>query len=230
MKKHILLVFALLVTCTSGLKAQVSINVNIGTQPVWGPVGYDYVDYYYMPDIETYYSVPTHQYTYFDGGRWITVRSLPPRYANFDLYHAHKVVINERSPWMHHDRYRTEYVRYKGKHDQVIIRDSHDERYFANPRHPEHSKWKGNNGNGNGNGRGNGPRANPGRGNEGRGPGNQPQGNPGRGPGNQGGGPGNQPHGNPGHGGGDNGGGNGHGGGGGNGHGNGGGNGHGKGK
>ncbi len=204
MKKHILLVFALLVTCTAGLKAQVSINVNIGTQPLWGPVGYDYVDYYYVPDIEMYYSVPTHQYTYFDGGRWITVRSLPPRYANFDLYHAHKVVINERSPWLHHDRYRTEYVRYKGKHDQMIIRDSHDERYFANPRHPEHSKWKGNNGNG----RGNGPRANPGRGNEGRGPGYQPQGNPGRG--------------NEGHGGGDHGGGNGHGGGGDNGHGNGG--------
>jgi hypothetical protein len=27
-------------------KAQVSVNINIGVQPEWGPVGYDYVEYY----------------------------------------------------------------------------------------------------------------------------------------------------------------------------------------
>lgn len=39
-------------------KAQVSLNINIGSQPVWGPTGYDHVDYYYFPDIDAYYYVP----------------------------------------------------------------------------------------------------------------------------------------------------------------------------
>jgi hypothetical protein len=46
--------------------AQVRVNINIGSQPVWGPVGYDHVDYYYLPDIETYYYVPTRQFVYFN--------------------------------------------------------------------------------------------------------------------------------------------------------------------
>lgn len=37
---------------------RINANINIGNQPLWGPVGYDYVDYYYMPDID----VPATQY------------------------------------------------------------------------------------------------------------------------------------------------------------------------
>src|SRR4051812_27406751 len=127
MKKTIILLAVMLFTLSS--YAQVNVQINIGAQPVWGPVGYDYVDYYYMPDIETYYSVPTRQYTYFDGGRWITTRSLPARYSTYNVYNSYKVVINEPSPWLRHDRYRSEYVKYKGNHGQQIIRNSHDEKY-----------------------------------------------------------------------------------------------------
>ena len=56
----LLLGFALVQPAT----AQVSVNINIGSQPVWGPVGYDYVEYYYLPDIDMYYHVPTQQYVY----------------------------------------------------------------------------------------------------------------------------------------------------------------------
>src|SRR5581483_6122724 len=58
--------------------AQVSVRFNIGLQPVWGPVGYDYVDYYYIPDIDVYYNVPRHEYVYYEGGRWTYAASLPP--------------------------------------------------------------------------------------------------------------------------------------------------------
>ena len=58
------------IICTPAL-AQVRVNINIGSQPVWGPVGYDHVDYYYLPDIETYYYVPARQFVYFNNGRWI---------------------------------------------------------------------------------------------------------------------------------------------------------------
>ena len=38
-------------------EAQIKVNLNIGSQPAWGPTGYDRVDYYYLPDIDAYYNV-----------------------------------------------------------------------------------------------------------------------------------------------------------------------------
>lgn len=122
--------------------AQVSIKINIGEQPVWGPVGYEHVDYYYIPEIETYYYVPRHKFIYFEGNRWVSRSALPPRYYNYDLYRSDKVVINEPKPYLRHNEYRVKYVTYHGRHEQQIIRDSHDERYYVIKEHPEHSHWK----------------------------------------------------------------------------------------
>jgi hypothetical protein len=77
MKRLILLILL----CSSGLlcqttTAQISFKINIGLQPIWGPVGYDHVEYYYLPEIETYYYVPTRQYTYMERGRWVTTSSV----------------------------------------------------------------------------------------------------------------------------------------------------------
>lgn len=91
-------------------QAQVSVNVNIGTQPQWGPRGYDHVDYYYLPEIESYYYVPSRQFVYLSGNRWIHSRRLPSRYRNYDLYGGRKVVINSPRPWLQHRDYRTRYV------------------------------------------------------------------------------------------------------------------------
>jgi len=109
--------------------AQISLNVNIGSQPAWGPVGYDYVENYYLPDIDTYYDVPNHQYVYFDNNSWVRSRTLPARYANYNINNSYKVVVNEPRPWTRPDVYRTKYVTYKGRHDQVIIRNSADVKY-----------------------------------------------------------------------------------------------------
>jgi hypothetical protein len=144
MKKQILLLAVFMMAAFyQGANAQVSIGVNIGIQPVWGPVGYDHADYYYFPDIETYYDVQARMYTWFDHGAWITRPELPPRYRTFDLYHSYKAVINEPRPWMHHDRFRGQYIQFRGRHDQMVIRDSHEPKYFENPGHPEHAKWHG---------------------------------------------------------------------------------------
>lgn len=141
MKKQILIIALLLGGFTLPSHAQIGIGVNINLQPVWGPTGYDHAEYYYIPDIDAYYNVARREYTWNEGGRWITDISLPPRYASFDLYHAYKAVINEPNPWMHHDRYRKQYMGYRDRHDQEVIRDSHDARYYANPGHPEHRTW-----------------------------------------------------------------------------------------
>jgi hypothetical protein len=126
---------------TVGLNAQVHANINIGSQPIWGPTGNDYVENYYLPDIETYYNVSTHRYYYNQKGRWINSLTLPSRYHDFDLYNAHKVVINEKQPWKNHTVNRDKYTSFKGQHDQQPIRDSKESKYFVNKKHPEHNNW-----------------------------------------------------------------------------------------
>ena len=148
--KKIIFCAAILISCltyrSANAQIHISLGLNIGSQPDWGPVGYDHAEYYYMPDIDAYYDVPNHQYVYYQNNAWIHGAALPPRYANYDLYHGYKVVVNDRNPWEHAATYRTKYTQYKGHHDQQVIRDSHDKKYT--------NHWKGNNGQGHGNDRG----------------------------------------------------------------------------
>lgn len=104
--------------------AQVSVNINIGNQPLWGPAGYDYVRYYYMPEINVYYNVVDRQYTYMKGNKWVTKSKLPREYQRFDLYRTYKVVINDRNPWNNHRHNRNVYRGYASNHSQIVIRDA----------------------------------------------------------------------------------------------------------
>jgi hypothetical protein len=118
-----------------------SVGMNIGDQPIWGPTGYDRADYYYIPDIDCYYSVSEHQYIYRDGSNWTHGASLPSRYSSYDPYHSYKVVINEDKPYQNNDSHQVKYKTFKGTKDQPVIRDSHDPKYFVNKDHPEHDNW-----------------------------------------------------------------------------------------
>lgn len=133
MKKIILAGALLFGIVISSQKAQaqvrVGLNINVGSQPVWGPVGYDYAEYYYLPDIDVYYNVPRRQFVYFSNNQWVFAGALPPRYRGYDLYSGYKVVLNEPRPYLHADIYRSRYAPYRGRHDQVIIRNSHDSRF-----------------------------------------------------------------------------------------------------
>lgn len=141
MKKMIIcvsLVITALAFTDAKSQVRVNINFNIGSQPVWGPVGYDYVEYYYLPDIETYYYVPTHQFVYLSGGRWIFSSSLPARYRNYNLYTGYKVVVNEPKAYKHFQSHRQQYSRYRGNHSQVIIRNSNEPKYYVVKGHPKY--------------------------------------------------------------------------------------------
>lgn len=133
--KKTLMIAAIMMTSIFSYKAnaQVTFQVNIGVQPNWGPSGYDVANYYYMPDVDAYYDVNARNYVYMDCGRWITAACLPARFANFDLYRAHKVVINDARPWMRNDWYRNHYSSYRGCNDQVAIRDYGHRNYQAQP-------------------------------------------------------------------------------------------------
>lgn len=154
MKKTILIVTLILssfVFKSASAQIRLGLNLNLGTQPVWGPVGYDRAEYYYMPDIDAYYNVSSRQYVYMESGRWAFSTSLPYRYRNYDLNSGYKVVINgDARPYMHAANYRTKYAGYRGNHSQQIIRNSGDQRYFENKDHPRHNEWK-NDGNRGGN-------------------------------------------------------------------------------
>lgn len=130
MKKIILITTILFAIVVSAEKTEaqvrVGVNINIGSQPVWGPAGYNYAEYYYLPDIDVYYYVPRHQFVYLSDGRWIFSAYLPPRYRGYDLYSGYKVVLNEPRPYLHDYRYRERYAPYRGRRDQVVIRDSHE--------------------------------------------------------------------------------------------------------
>jgi len=101
---------------------------NLSEQPSWGPAGYDFVYYYYLPEIEVYYYVPNHQFTYQKDGIWITSNTLPLRYAAFNFYKAYKVVMNDDNvePYLEHNINKVEYASYKSKHDQPVNRDSEE--------------------------------------------------------------------------------------------------------
>lgn len=117
MKTIKIAIVGLFLIVANATQAQVSVNVNIGTPPVWGPVGYTNMEYYYLPDIQSYYDVRASQFIYFGGGTWVRSSRLPRQYRNYDLYSGYKVVLNDyhgRTPYVYYDRHRTKY--YKGYH------------------------------------------------------------------------------------------------------------------
>lgn len=167
MKTIKIAIAGLFLLVASTTQAQVSVNVNIGTPPVWGPVGYTEMEYYYLPDIEAYYDVRAAQFIYLGGGTWVRSSRLPRQYRNYDLYSGYKVVLNDyhgRTPYVYYNKHRTKY--YKGYHGSpqrpFKPRGNNGRNNDNHDRHNDHKDYRHDNGNGgkkghgNGNGHGNG--------------------------------------------------------------------------
>lgn len=151
MKKIIFGIFVFVATIAAqDASAQINISINIGKQPAWGPTGYDHVDFYYLPDIDVYFDVTRGQYVYPSGSQWIYAQNLPARYRNYDIYNSYKVVINESRPYLRNNVYKAKYAKFKGQHNQQIIRDSKEVKYYESAQHPQHQQWAKQNGKSNG--------------------------------------------------------------------------------
>lgn len=143
------------------MQAQVSVNVNIGSPPAWGPVGYSAVDYYYLPDVQAYYDIRATQFIYFGGGNWIRSRNLPNQYRNYNLYNGYKVVLNDyhgSRPYSNFKTHKVKYYKgYKGKPQKSIgsNRSNNNKVYKSNGNNVHGNKGNGNKGNGNKGGKGN---------------------------------------------------------------------------
>lgn len=124
MKTLKLLVIGTVLFLSGTLKAQVSVNVNIGSPPLWGPVGYTETRYYYLPDVQAYYDVQSSMFIYYGNGVWLQRTSLPAQYRNYDLYSGYKVVMTDyrgNTPYTTYATYKTKYAKgYRGKPQQTI--------------------------------------------------------------------------------------------------------------
>ena len=106
------------------------IHVNVDRQPAWGPVGYDYVEYYYIPELNIYFDVENELFYYRYGRGWIESPYLPARYARYDFYSLYKVVLNDViDPWRYNRHHRRRYARYRYNYAQIPIFYVDDYRY-----------------------------------------------------------------------------------------------------
>ncbi|MCD7970753.1 MAG: hypothetical protein LUF87_10430 [Alistipes sp.] len=155
MKKLILLI-VLAVAAALGsapqATAQVSIQINIGKQPAWGPAGFDYARWYYFPALNIYYDVDAGLFYVLSGNRWRSYRTLPRRYRTYDLYTTYKVVIHDDQPWRYNTRHVRDYAQFRNDRSQTPIRDSRDPRYEQHRNSPPNVS-SGNNRNSNNNSR-----------------------------------------------------------------------------
>src|SRR6478752_8706823 len=143
MKTLKLIALALLFFASTANYAQVSLNVNIGTPPLWGPVGYSEVSYYYLPDVETYYDINAKQFIYLNNGAWIRSGNLPSRYRNYDLYNGYKVVLNDyhgSKPYGHFKEHKVKYHKgyNKGPQQNYKSAKNKDNGHHDNGNHGNH--------------------------------------------------------------------------------------------
>lgn len=121
MKTYKLLAFGLLLFFAGSVQAQISVQLNLGTPPQWGPSGYTNIRYYYLPDVEAYYDVPSSMFIYYSGVRWIHRTSLPVRYRNYDLYSGYKVVMTDyrgNTPYRQFREHKRKYAKGYHGHNQ----------------------------------------------------------------------------------------------------------------
>jgi hypothetical protein len=127
MRYYYILIAVLLAAATVQTQPSLGVNFNVDRQPAWGAFGDVHAEYYYLPDIETYYNISQHVFYYNDGGYWVGRSVLPSRYRDYDLYYSYKVVVNEREPYLNHHKYKNQYPADKGRYDQQLIRDNRDQ-------------------------------------------------------------------------------------------------------
>ncbi|HZK93262.1 MAG TPA: hypothetical protein VFC67_03580 [Prolixibacteraceae bacterium] len=124
MKALKLVALGIVLVFASSAQAQISVHLNIGSPPAWGPSGYSDVQYYYLPDVEAYYDVNSSMFIYYEGRSWVHRSYLPSRYRNYDLYGGYKVVMNGyhgKTPYYNHREYKTKYAKgYRGPSQRNI--------------------------------------------------------------------------------------------------------------
>lgn len=117
MKKFVLSIIIVaggLLAQTANAQVGVNVGIRVGPlvinvhKPIAPAVMYD--DYYYLPDVDAYYSVPENCYYYMDDDRrWVNARYLPGRYHDYDWRNARRYEVRAQRPYNNHDFYRNKF-------------------------------------------------------------------------------------------------------------------------
>jgi hypothetical protein len=111
------IIFVLLCSCNRNIPIAQTQNDQLNyTPPSWAPyyTNVNQVPYYYLPDIECYYDVLSHDFIYMQDGNWLFASQLPSSYLWYDFNHPFVVMLdyNVYQPWMHHHFYVSNYPKY----------------------------------------------------------------------------------------------------------------------
>ncbi len=127
MKTLKLFVFGLLFISAS--QAQVAVNVNLGTPPVWAPAERVATQYYYLPEIDSYYDVPAQRFIYPNNGKWVKAKKLPKYYSNYNLKGGKIVYLTDyrgNAPYKYHKNHKAKYYVKRGGPNNVIYVQDHN--------------------------------------------------------------------------------------------------------
>ncbi|UPT70840.1 MAG: hypothetical protein M0D53_17620 [Flavobacterium sp. JAD_PAG50586_2] len=149
MKSIKIVIAAMLAFATTGITAQIvkvdntygskSTNVKVRTTtvsaPVWAKAAPANVNYYYLPDINTYYDAPSKVYIYERDGKWVRTSTLPTRYRSYNLASGRTVYLTDYKGNTPYTLYKVHKVKYKGR---AWKENGHD-----NGKHKGHHKGQG---------------------------------------------------------------------------------------
>ena len=111
------IIFAIGLFFASETQAQISVNLNIGTPPKWGPPVQSGVQYYYLPDVDAYYDIQSSRFIYYSGNTWVHRTTLPKHYRSYDLYKGNKIILTDyhgKTPYVYYKQHKVKYK--KGDH------------------------------------------------------------------------------------------------------------------
>ncbi|WP_395066885.1 hypothetical protein [Flavobacterium sp.] len=145
MKKVKLLIVTILFLTIANIQAQVSVNVNFGTPPVWAPADRVETQYYYLPDVDAYYDVPAQRFIYINNGVWIRSASLPARYSNYNLRGGRVVYLTDyrgNSPYVYHKNHKVKYKKVYVQPRKTVYIDNDDHGGHKEKNHGKGKKHK----------------------------------------------------------------------------------------
>jgi hypothetical protein len=141
---------------SASAQVRVHLSLNLNPRPVYVParvvvqdqpaeytesVSYDGdEDYYYLPEVDAYYSIPEQCYYYNNGGSWVSAAYLPGAYHDFDWRSSRRFEVRAHRPFMHNDYYRTRYngIAFNGRWDRGYSRA------YANNNRFNHNQFRNN--------------------------------------------------------------------------------------
>lgn len=132
MKKIFFLTLAFALFAILPSNGQVSVNVNFGTPPAWAPANRVQSQYYYLPEIDTYYDVPQQQYIYVEKAKWKRSKYLPKKYKSYNLRRGNIVYLTDyrgNSPYYFHKKHRSRYYRPVSRQTVYVIDRDDDRKY-----------------------------------------------------------------------------------------------------